>query len=431
MRVELRTVFRLNLRAIICLLFVLSPAPAVPCDRLKAAPDKWVTKSVDAFVFRARRAYESDNALPAYQGTLDIILGDIRRCKLAQDAAFTARYQTFLQYMETASFDRRSDRELGFAVSDEQYFDETRQFVQIPDFLLQQSFLKLVSRYQTLDQAKAFLRKLNLTRSPDEQLIFFSYESRHLGTPHNDLSSLRLLIVVPGNMKQGLPEKWVQFGVPDPGMRARVRNVSVVAAVAGPSGSGTFNAYFKDFFRTYRRNGSITVKGRWELGEGDDNCAQCHKSGILPIFPVSGSVDESEQSALLAVNERFRAYGSPRFGRYLDTTKLGPGLSSASVEDRRQRFGPTFETTRAAGAMICSACHNPERLGSLNWPMDKTLISSFIKGGQMPFGHELKLSDRRELYAKLIQEYFAIDKDRPGILKSWLLQPPVSKADKF
>jgi hypothetical protein len=152
---------------------------------------------------------------------------------------------------------------------------------------------------------------------------------------------------------------------------------------------------------------------------------QCHKSGILPIFPVRGSVKASEQEALLAVNERFRAYGSPRFGRYLDTSKLGPGLSAASIEDRSHRFGPDFDTTRAAGAMICSSCHKPDRLGSLNWPMDRILIKSFVTGGQMPFGHELKASERRELYTKLIQEYFAIDNDKPGILKSWLLAPNV------
>lgn len=238
-------------------------------------------------------------------------------------------------------------------------------------------------------------------------------------TPDNDASYGRLLIVVPGNAEKGLPDKWVQFGVPDPGARARVRNVSVVSAVAGAG--GTFDAYFKDFYRTYRRDGSITIEGRWELGEGDDNCAQCHKSGILPIFPVRGSVNASEQQALLVVNERFRTYGSPRFGRYLDPKKLGPGLSAASLEDRRRRFAPGFGETRAANAMVCSSCHQPERLGALNWPMDKILISSYVKGGQMPFGHQLKVADRRELYAKLIQEYFATDKDKPGILKSWLL----------
>jgi hypothetical protein len=307
-------------------------------------------------------------------------------------------------------------------VSDKQYFAETRQFVEIPEFLLDPIFLKSVSRYETLAQAKSFLHQLNANKNPDEQLIFFSYKSRHLGTPDNDDSFGRLLVVVPGDAQKGVPDKWVQFGVPDPGARARVRNVSVVSAVAGPG--GTFTPYFKDFYRSYARDGSITVTGRWELGEGDDNCAQCHKSGVLPIFPVRGSVNASEQQALLIVNERFRNYGSPRFGQYLNPEKLGPGLSAASLEDRRQRFGARFEETAAAKSMVCSSCHNPERLGSFNWPMDKIIISSYVEGGQMPFGHELKAFDRRDLYAKLIQEYFATDKDKPGILKSWLLGRP-------
>jgi hypothetical protein len=321
--------------------------------------------------------------------------------------------------VETASLDRQPDHELGFIVPDKQYFAETGQYVQIPEFLLDQQFLRSVSRYETLGRAKSFLRQLNANRDPGDQLIFFSYKSRHLGTPDNDDSYGRLLIVVPGNAEKGLPDKWVQFGVPDPGARTRVRNVSVVSAVAGAG--GTFDAYFKDFYRTYRRDGSIDIEGRWELGEGDDNCAQCHKSGILPIFPVRNTVSAAEQPALRAVNERFLTYGSPRFATYLDQRKLGPGLSSASLDDRRQRFGARFDETAAARVMVCSSCHNPGRLGSLNWPMDKIIVSSYIKGGQMPMGHQLNVPERRDLYTKLIQEYFAIDSDNPGILKSWLL----------
>ncbi len=403
-----------------CLLFAWSAASASPCQQLQSNPDKWVAKSVDTLVRNARNAYESDEALPTYERVLDDIARQIRHCNLRLDVAFIGRYRTFVDYVETAAWDRLPDHELGFVIPDGQYFDETRRFVTIPNFLLEQSFLKLVSRYETLAQAKSYLGKLNSNRNPDEQLIFFSYTSRHLGTPDNDLSYGRLLIVVPGNAKRGVPEKWVQFGVPDPGARTRVRNVSIVSALVRPD--GTFNPYFKDFYRTYGKDGAISIKGRWELDEGDDNCVQCHKSGILPIFPVAGSVKGAEQNALLAVNERFRGYGSPRFGRYLDTSKLGPGLSSATLEDRLERFGPNFGATPVAGAMVCSSCHKPERLGSLNWPMDKTLIESYVTGGQMPFGHHLKASDRRELYAKLIQEYFATDKDQPGILKSWLLR---------
>lgn len=392
---------------------------AVPCTSVRSQPDAWVTAKVDALVRAAQGAYEDDDAVPGYERVLDEITATLKQCKLSQDDAFISRYRVFVEYIEVLSLERQPDHELGFIVPDKQYFAETRQYVQIPEFLLDRSFLRSVSRYETLGRAKAFLRLLNANRDPSEQLIFFSYKSRHLGTPDNDNSFRRLLIVVPGNEAKGVPEKWVQFGVTDPGARLRIRNLSVVSAVAGAD--GRFNTYFKDYFRTYRRDGSISINGRWEMGYGDDNCTKCHKSGILPIFPVDGSVSPAEQQAVAAVNERFLKYGSPRFDKYLDLRKFGPGLSSASADDRHRRFGAGFDGTVAARGMACAACHQPERYGSLSWPMDGTLIESYVTGGQMPFGYKLQRSERAEVYDKLIQEYFDIDKDHPGILKSWLL----------
>ena len=420
-RVRRTWLIRLSINAsmAVALLLVTTAAHASTCERLMAQPEAWVALNVDALVRSARAAYENHNAIPAYGKVLDGITKMIKRCQLSENRDFISRYRVFVEFVETASLDRQPDHELGFMVPDKQYFAETSQYVQIPEFLLDQQFLRWVSSYETLPRAKQFLQQLNANRDPADQLIFFSYQSQHLGTPDNHRSYGRLLVVVPGNAGKGQPDKWVQFGVPDPGARAQVRNMSVVSAVADTG--GTFNAYFKDFYRTYRRDGSITITGRWELGEGDDNCAQCHKSGVLPIFPVRGSVDRREQDALLAVNQRFLTYGSPRFGSYLDQTKLGPGLSSSSLEDRKQRFGPDFDVTPTSGAMVCSSCHNPERLGALNWPMNKILIRSYVTGGQMPMGHQLKESERLDLYAKLIQEYFAIDSGNPGILKSWLL----------
>ncbi len=394
-------------------------AYALPCARLKSHPDTWVSAQVDALVLAAHRAYEREEAQPAYDRVLDGIANTIQRCKLTQGDGFLSRYPEFVEYIAALSLERQPDHELGFVVPDKQYFAETYQYVQIPEFLLDQSFLRVVSRYETLDRAKSFLRLLNLKREPSDHLIFFSYTSQHLGTPDNDDSYRRLLIVVPGNAEKGVPEKWVQFGVTDPGVRTRTRNVSVVSALPGPG--STSNIYFKDFFRTYRRDGSISINGRWELGHGDDNCVQCHKSGILPIFPEKGSVIPSEQPAVLAVNQRFLSYGSANFGKYLDPAKFGPGLSTASWDDRRQRFGAGFDETVVGHAMTCAACHHQERLGSFNWPMDRVVISSYVKGGQMPRGYTLQPAARSELYAKLIQEYFSTDAARPGILKSWLL----------
>ena len=397
--------------------YVASASPST-CARVKSRPEAWVAARVDALVVAAHAAYEDDEALPAYRKELGEIAGTIRRCQLSRDEGFASRYRELVEYVEAAALDLSPDHELGFAVPDRQYFAETRGLVQIPDFLTTRSFLRAASREATLARAKSYLRLLNEKRGPAEQLVFFSYKSRHLGTPDSDESYGRLLVVVPGNAEQGVPEKWVQFGVPDAG-HARVRNLSVVSAIA--RSDGTSSVYFKDYFRTYRRDGSIGIKGRWELGYGDDNCVQCHKSGILPIFPVAGSVSPDELPAVEAVNRRFRGYGPPRFDNYLDETKLGPGLGSATLADRQGRFGDDFVKSTVGRAMVCAVCHQRDDLGSLNWPMDEVLISSYVKGGMMPFGMPLDNAQRGELYEKLIQEYFAADDAHPGVLKSWLL----------
>lgn len=419
-----RSVFFVSLRLGLlacCFLLAANTADAAPssCAPLKSQPDAWVTAKVNALVRAARAAYEDEEALPAYERVLDRIAGAIRQCKLSEDEGFVSRHREFIEYIEAASLERQPDHELGFNVTDKQYFAETSQYVQIPEFLLAPGFIRSVSRYETLERAKSFLRSLNASRAPADQLLFFSYKSRHLGTPDNDDSYRRLLIVVPGSAEKGVPDKWVQFGVTDPGERVRVRNVSVVSAAVGSD--GTFNAYFKDYYRTYRRDGSISINGRWELGFGDDNCVRCHKSGILPIFPVAGSVGAGELQVVQAVNERFLSYGSPRFEKYLDTSKFGPGLGSANPVEREQRFGASFDKTAVAHAMTCAGCHRTERLGALSWPMDPVVISSYIKGGQMPLGYRLHNFERDKLYEKLIEEYFATDDANPGIMKSWLL----------
>lgn len=392
---------------------------AAPCTLAMTQPNSWVTLKVNAVVRAARTAFDNEEGRPAYDRVVKGIADSLRRCKLSEDEHFAARHPHFIEYIKLVSIAQLPDHELGFLVPDRQYFAETREFVQVPQFLLTQSFLRSVSRDETLDRAKLLLQELNSKRAPNDQLIFFSYRSQHLGTPDNDNSFKRLLIVVPGNAEKGVPEKWVQFGITDRGARMHIRNLSVVSAMPAPDGASNF--YFKDFYRSYDRDGLIRINGRLELGFGDDNCVSCHKSGILPIFPTPGSVRASEQQALAAVNQRFLTYGAPRFQNYVDVTKFGPGLTSASIESRERRFGAGFDKSVLGRAMTCVACHHQGRLGSLNWPMDSTIIRSFVEGGQMPLGHKLTTSQRSQLYRKLIQEYFATDATNPGILKTWLM----------
>ena len=136
---------------------------------------------------------------------------------------------------------------------------------------------------------------------------------------------------------------------------------------------------------------------------------------------IAGSVNPGEQQAVVAVNQRFLTYGSPRFDKYLDESKFGPGLGSSSRDQRNQRFGKSFDLTAVGRAMACASCHQHEQLGALSWPIDPVVVKSYIKEGQMPFGSKLEVSERDELHKRLIEEYFATDDARPGILKSWLL----------
>ena len=178
---------------------VVSHLSAAPCGPTKSQRDAWVARSVNALVRTARAAYEDENAQRAHDRVLDKIVGTLKQCHLTDDKDFVSRYSEFVEYVKALSLARQKDHELGFEVSDQVYFAETREYVTIPDFLLTPRFLRSVGRLKTLPQAKALLREMNAGRAANDQLLFFSYESRHLGTPDNNDSFRRLLIVVPGN----------------------------------------------------------------------------------------------------------------------------------------------------------------------------------------------------------------------------------------
>jgi len=411
------SVAKLCFAVTLCLAIRLATATAraAPCPRTPQQSTAWINRAVEDLVRSAYAAYRSESAQTRHQRVVDGLADTIQRCRLAGDAGLSPRYPEFFDYVKLLSLGGKDDHELGFEVIDKDYFAETSQYTTVPDFLLTPAFLRLVSSFQDLPQAKSFLRDLNKGRTPSEQLLFFSYASRHLGTPDNPDSYRRLLIVVPGDSARGVPEKWVQFGIADPRKPRTVRNVSVVAVTRGANDESI--VYFKDYYRTYRRNGSISINGRWELGEGDDPCVTCHKSGVLPIFPVAGTVAGDEKEILETANARFRGYGAASFGRYIDTTKFGPGLGTSppNPDSRTTSLSTRFKT------QSCTVCHNGNGLGALNWPMDSTIIKSFVTGGKMPLNANLTRAVRAQLYQQLVNEYFAVDEMRPGILQAWLL----------
>jgi hypothetical protein len=186
-----RTFGFFKLAAVALLISATATAFGSPCDALKGKPDVWVDGQVNALVLAAHTWFERDSAERAYNLVIDRIANTVKKCALADDKNFRDRYPQFLDLVNTLALARRPDHELGFTVTDETYFAETRQYVEIPAFLLTPAFLRTVTRYETLPQAKAMLRQINAARSAADQLIFFSYESRHLGTPDNPNSFRR------------------------------------------------------------------------------------------------------------------------------------------------------------------------------------------------------------------------------------------------
>src|ERR1041385_2119014 len=198
-------------RLAVATIFLFHPAPAqaavISCPHTNQEADKWIDRAVEDLVRSAYAAYRSESAQTRHRRVVDGLADTVQRCRLAEDAGLSSAYPEFFDYLKLLSIAGRDDHELGFEISDKDYFAETSQFTTIPDFLLTPAFLRLVSRFENLPQAKSFLRELNKGRPPGSQLLFFSYTSRHLGTPDNPDSYLRLLIEVPGDSTRGVPEK--------------------------------------------------------------------------------------------------------------------------------------------------------------------------------------------------------------------------------
>lgn len=308
---------------------------------------------------------------------------------------------------------------MGMAVTDDAYFEQTGHLTAVPDALLDQDFLAQVSEVTMLAQAKAYLHGLNATRQPQQQLVFYSFVSQHLGTPDHSGALGRLLVVVPGPV-----ERFVQFGWSQDGQR--VRNVSVVA-VDRPE-DGPPNVYFQDHYRTWEPDGHISVQGRHLLGQGSFPCIQCHRSGVLPVYPAPQSVAEDEVAALHAINARALAAMPASYGGFWDAQAFGPGLGAGNTTrtnawmQRCMPEGLSEATGRVADAARCGACHNAQGLGALSFPFNATLIRSYVLSGRMPPDNSLQNTNEREaLYGCLVADFFDVSLERPGVLKSWLL----------
>src|ERR1041385_6510406 len=115
---------------------------AAPCPRTPPQSIVWIDRAVDSLVRSAYAAYRNESAQTRYQRVVDALAESIQRCRLTNDSQLVAKYPEFFQYVRLLSIAGRNDHELGFEVSDTDYFAETSQYTTIPDFLLPPPFLR-------------------------------------------------------------------------------------------------------------------------------------------------------------------------------------------------------------------------------------------------------------------------------------------------
>ena len=318
---------------------------------------------------------------------------------------------------------------MGFNVPDAQYFKETSEFTEVPEDLKNPRLLAAFSNPQRIPEALRLLEELNQSYPADRKMLFFQYTSQHLTTPDASAVFGRVLIFVPG--APGVPEKWVQFGVPEKG-KVRTQNVSVVAVRKNQD--ATSDIYFKDHFRMYDKS-EIYLKSRFEFDGSGDSCIRCHKSGVLPIFPKPGSLAAADQPKLEFVNRKFRSYGPPHFGGYVNLEDLGPGMGPIDAASRAKRSDVFFSEClkglefpdrpasqqRISNSMTCTLCHNSTGgMGKFDFPINAKLVNSYVRGGLMPPGANLTAPEREGLLKCLNAEYLGVNASGPSILYSWL-----------
>jgi hypothetical protein len=405
---------------IIGLLFMFhaSLALAAPCPKSSA---EWLKfRDTSAGAIAARNLVLGD----AGEGSLDKLIrgvaGVFTSCApAADDLPALAPLQSFALSRKNSGIEGFA---LGFNVPDATYFRDTESLTAVPEPLRAPELLALLSEPAHVNEGIAMIEKLNEALPLEQKMIVFKYRSQHLTTPDESRVFGRVLVVVPGN-----PERWVQYGVPEAG-KPKTRNLSVVAVRKNPE--GTTDIYFKDHYRMYDRD-KIYLKARFDVTGSSDNCVNCHKSGVLPVFPEPGSYKIEDEWKLAAINKRFRTYGAPGFGGYVDPISQGPGLGAndgAAASGRSDSFlqACTSEVSfpdRALAfshikdAMNCAKCHDGLQLGSLNYPLNRVLLHSFVEGGKMPPQNSLTTDERRGLVHCLEAEYFG---SGPASFTGWL-----------
>ncbi|AIE85287.1 hypothetical protein [Fimbriimonas ginsengisoli] len=368
----------------------------------------------------------------------------------AQALGNFARFVTAQHWMDLRDGADHQTNALGMDVPDEEYWTDASRFLTFPELLKSQWLLKRMSNQATYKEAVDAIEAHNASLTPENRWIVFPFQAQFIRSVDRTTFG-RLLVLVPNEkLPDGrLMDRWILFAIATPDMRpTEIMSVSMISVVR-EANSPTSRIYFSDFLRQVNPStGDIELNSNALMKPNPSkNCYDCHKSGVLPIFPkmaykfdaAGNLVDDPERLATVPdrINRLILKYGKSDLG-HLDTDAYGPSLGGNTSRSDAFIANATKDRPFAATSyakikanMNCASCH--DGFAKINYLLavrsdrdvktfvgqSKGLVQSYVEMGFMPPNNTLTPSERHALWECVMKEYFDPERGE-GAFVDWL-----------
>jgi len=430
----------------------------------------WRDKSIDSLFseFREHDTHTEHQYLDIAAMTLlaQQELSYLESCNITKES-IPSGLENYFRFISNVGGVKAPTHKYGFSITDLEYVDIAKPYVEIPDLLQSQPFLQAVSRPKTYKKAYQMIQQHNLTLPAGKKWQPLIYDSQYLTSPDNTTYG-RFFIHVPDEVDGEAVDKWVQFAIATPGTTQTVFcpsenapegvttcSLSIVS-VRQLADSRKTQVYLMDYRRQYHDDGSIDIKNNIEADGLTVSCAYCHKSPVLPIHPAREyifknnqlvqNIDNNTVGQIAAqLNRRIVNYGPPNFGDFFTPANYGPPLGPDII--RNDQFltscagSITFKDGQLNDLMSCARCHDGSLMGKINFPQAAyttndlellqlpdgsvhALVDHYLLTDQMPLpapNPALSTEQKKALTNCLMTEYFD-PADKSGLLTDWLKQ---------
>jgi hypothetical protein len=274
--------------------------------------------------------------------------------------------QNFLSFVQAQSLmapTTDTKHQLGFTVTDQDYWAAASDMLVFPDFLKNQNFLQLMSDPATYEKGIAMLKQYSSTLPAADQWLILPFEAQFIksindggvdedGHPFGRTYG-RMIVLVPNLALPdgGALDRWILYSLALPSLSdnaqplpGKIRPVSMIAVRRPPATVqplGRLKTFFMDFIRTKDPATNEISMVPTALTNHSKNCYDCHKSAVLAIRPqaelefVGGVIqrkpdpidygNSSIEGKLIGRIADYKHYGLADWG-YMDNRAYGPSL---------------------------------------------------------------------------------------------------------